>query len=539
MVVGLFAFVPMAARGADTIAFLDTRDLVVRITPSQHTATSILTLVNSGSAPRTVSLQVVGVHDAMGHDVSSTSLASLSPVNAKIQPGKTTQFTLTWKRPEPAGTYVGELVAVTDDGSVARLGLTLAIDEATVPSAGAVTPPLTDSVTITGTNFGFASVVWSPHLNSVLLPSPAPPKEQVVGLVSGDGSIGQLVEDTSRRITVRGISRSGTYSGNLDLRPGAAGGEAKATVRLRDWIVSPLIVLAVALGFSYWIDRWARVGRPRQRLKIALSGLKDQAVQKQDAELRSKQTHEGDWPFKDDVYRVYVPPSGPTAAHGVLETAAKDALKSFKDADSDAERGKWGPGGDELKRVSEYVTKLDGIYATSQVIAEAWVSLRALHDAHPYPADKPLEQWTVMQKAEDALKPRTLEDDGDFTELQGQLKTAASFIIPFVGVYGHLEALLAEDPDTASRVEALRVQLIDAATAEDVNQDRGQGRQDRSQSQTRLCSHGHARTSFQLGAGSHAGHLVSNARRGHAGRRAGSLPQCPSARPTEATRDHR
>jgi hypothetical protein len=74
----------------------------------------------------------------------------------------------------------------------------------------------------------------------------------------------------------------------------------------------------------------------------------------------------------------------------------------------------------------------------------------------------------VLRQAEAALKPRVLEDDGQFSDLQGELKTAASFITPFVEVYARLERLLAEDPGTGPAVDPLRRQLIDATSQQEV-----------------------------------------------------------------------
>lgn len=126
--------------------------------------------------------------------------------------------------------------------------------------------------------------------HSVAAPQPAVASSVPAGTVGvvahPDGDLARLVVDDGR-LQPRGLARAGTYAGTLDLRPGKDGGEAKATVNVRDWWPWALMFIAAGVGIGYLVRRFFERDRPAQRIHGRLADLRRQ-INADDSQWQSR-----------------------------------------------------------------------------------------------------------------------------------------------------------------------------------------------------------------------------------------------------------
>jgi hypothetical protein len=213
---------------------------------------------------------------------------------------------------------------------------------------------------------------------------------------------------------------------------------------------------------STLLDRYFKVGRPHKRLQINLERLKEQALRLQ---MEAKQTLPSDWPFEDDVYRIYDKKfeSGGKTKTGLLARAAMDVMDAFGVAGSDEEHKKWRPDGAEFKRIQEYVDALPGLHQLSQAAFMHYQSLRE-RVLNLYP-EIDLEQVPVLKQVIEAVKPCLIMDAAQLKKLQEQLKTASGFATDFSNLYQRLVGLmnLAGQSTHKARAKALLDGLVSEA----------------------------------------------------------------------------
>jgi hypothetical protein len=456
---GALATTPVEA--GDGIAFLDSRELVVVMALNEQQATVGIDVLTAGED--TITLQLIDVVDSNGRPVSSATLVATNPPPLTKSKGQIARFSLVVNRPPQPGTYSGQIVAYTGNGTLISRGFKLVAEElAALPAA--IHPEFLEQITMTGVNWGLAQIhlgSWTLDWSNVKVqPAPLlsayPPDGTLLGSVSGNGGIG-LVEKAKAGIAVDGLKKAGEYAGKIVLRPGGAGGQANLTVRIRDMILWALILLGLGLLASIRVDRWFTKTRPKLRLKMGIRELEEVALQKQDEEVKVRTGKYSGEPLGNDVYRIYKEnPEG-----GLLAAAAVDLLRKFDESESDEERKKWGPGGDELQRLSEYPAKLEKMYVTSRSIADDYLALLAVVTD--------FDRLPVSTTTKKALSPRLIADEAKFAELQDELTGAAAFIHPFRVLYVRIEELIGRYP-LEKRVEAKRGALASPAiqTAEQV-----------------------------------------------------------------------
>jgi hypothetical protein len=74
---------------------------------------------------------------------------------------------------------------------------------------------------------------------------------------------GSETSGTGAELRALGLDRAGAYTGKIDLSQGVEGGEAKATINVRDWWPWALITLALGVGLGYLVRRYFEERRPR------------------------------------------------------------------------------------------------------------------------------------------------------------------------------------------------------------------------------------------------------------------------------------
>jgi hypothetical protein len=118
---------PVMAQAADSVAFLDTRDLIRDMRPGETSLSISLDLLSATSEP--IYLELVDLTDSRGDSLPSTSLLPVAPQPINAHGGQPFQFVIQLNRPPQPGTYTAELVAYSTDGSVARRVLKLVAEE--------------------------------------------------------------------------------------------------------------------------------------------------------------------------------------------------------------------------------------------------------------------------------------------------------------------------------------------------------------------------------------------------------------------------
>jgi hypothetical protein len=459
----------VAARGDGTpsIQFLDDHDLVLVVGPGTEKASATVVVVVTTPTPSPSSLppsppdvaaELPVMTDPSGRPAPS-GLVDITKASDTSDSKQT--YDVTAKDVGAPGTYTGRLIFSSDDGTIIRKTLNVVVR----PAAGvtALDPASVTDLTVIGKAWfsptGWGSPSFSPDLT-------APPTEGAtvqVGQVAGEEGVGRVVVRDGA-IQVEGIEKAGTYTGSFDLQPGADTGSVKLSVKVKDRVWVPGIVLALGLLAGTAIDVLARVRRPRTRLAVQLANLKAQAEKLQSGE-KTRRAHEfPELPGTDyarDVHRIYEAVDG--KEQGALADAAQEAMVAMKRADSDTERAKWGPDGDSFKHVADLVGKLPDMYKTARQVADAWQSLLRLADTY---GDDPtrLLQLPIGTSVTDTLHPRLLLSDSapnqdTFTAWQKQVADTKAFVDAFLALYKVLDELHRAEP-TDPRPASLRALLM-------------------------------------------------------------------------------
>jgi hypothetical protein len=251
LTVGTLSIIGVAwapARGASTaaadIAFVQERPLELDGTPGR---TASVTVLNRDPKRRVeIRLRLL--------ELPSQVLQVEKPDKGVAGPSGTIDFRLTVQSEAEPGE--GQLVAIGNDGSVARLSVRIA-------------PPYPAHIQLTG-------VDWLPLLPAGMRIRPAtlpeaagPAATRLVGHLSGPGPERPQVKRDRGTVWVEDVRNSGRYTGTVDLSPGVGGGGSAISLSVRHAIVYPLAALVLIGCVVAWRDR-KRVA-PSTKLASALA----------------------------------------------------------------------------------------------------------------------------------------------------------------------------------------------------------------------------------------------------------------------------
>ncbi|MBN1428149.1 MAG: hypothetical protein JXB07_07175 [Anaerolineae bacterium] len=461
----LFLLAPESSVAADGgVSFLSDQELTKTFPDDQPDVTFSVKVINGSDASQDIYLDLVGLTDQSGMLVPPGVLPSDLPRKAEsVTSGQVITFELTLSRVEGLSkSYMGQLVAYGDDGTVARLGLTLVVAKPAVevPTVASLEPDFPEAeVTLVKSNF-LPSPLSYLGLN-IIMPiavqvSKASPKPQMVGSVSGsNGQMGLVVwEGTTLR--VEGITQAGEYTGKADLLPDdEEAGKVTLKVQVKDMFLWPLVVLVAGLFISARLNRYVKFSRPLRQLQVDLTNLKERAGSLQN---EAEKALPADWPVTKNVYRIYHKQNGTES--GLLFMAADNTKKSFIEAQSDEERKKWGPNGDEFKRIQGYVDALPELYKLSRAAAMHYSELKRF--AEDYDQDLSFDELDVAKMVEGALRPALIESASELEKLQKDLGTTSIFVDHFGKLYIQLVNLekRAIKPEHKDEAKNLYSQLI-------------------------------------------------------------------------------
>ena len=455
---------PGAAVADDGVSFLGDQDLTVTLTRDSPIVLKVK-VINSSEVSQDIHLDLVELVNEDSAQIPAGVLPDSLPLTESyIASGGVTTFELGLSYVDGLrGSYTGQLVAYGDDGKLARLGFTLIVEEEPVvkgPAVAVLEPDFLEEVTLLGVNrcpsplvrFGLSNI--APLTMSV---GEALSGTGMVGSISGDnGVLGRVMRDGTT-LRVEDVDRAGEYTGKIDLRPDdKEGGKVTLKVQIRDAVGWPLLVLVAGLLISTGLDRYVNVGRLHKRLQVGLAKLKERADYLQE---EAKKALPDDWPFEGDVYRIY----NADAQKGLLAQVAEEMLQTFRSLHSDEERKKWGPDGQEFKRLQGYVDALPGLYSLSRAVAAHYVTLKR-QVLHSYPNIDP-QKVPILEQVEAALRPRLITEASKLESAQEKLKAVSTFVADFLNLYQRITSLsqLAKEMEHKQRAKALLDALVSEA----------------------------------------------------------------------------
>ena len=435
-----------------SISFLGDQPVAVTLFQNEKTVLSVKVLNNSDT-PLDIYLDVAGLINEDGQQILPGALPDLPLTERDVQGGTVNQFelTFTWIK-GLSGSYAGQLVAFGSDGSLDRLGFTLSIEQGYDVSTLAG-PEYLEKVTLLAVNYIPSPLAGYVHHDAVVETDGTFLGGPATGIISSsNGLIGVLTLDGST-VQLDGITRAGEYVGKMDLLPyDKEKGEVAVSVLVRDFFLWPFIVLVLGLVISNYLDWYIKIDRPRTRLEINLEKLKEKAV---DLQEKAKMAVPENWPF-GEVYRIYQKNG---AEDGLLATAAEKALEAFNAAHSDEGRKKWGPDGEEIKKIQKYVDALPRMYELSRAASKHYLALKnQISDKEP----------PVLNQVKKAIDVGLIEDAIRLEKIQEDLNSASAFVEGFSSLFWRLNRLkeVAKGTQYEQDVENLCSELISLDTSQ-------------------------------------------------------------------------
>jgi hypothetical protein len=412
----LLVAVPVPARAAEPVEFVDTRPVVIDLDDAAP-----------GDRWR---VPVLGGLPGRGHTVylsvtfRPAGVLRVEPPRITLGEGQVGDFVLTLQRAVPGS---GELI-LSGGGAIVRR----AISTANRPGQSPV--PVS--------RLEFAGVRLAPFSERVRIGSvtvrgaPGDPRGGRLGLLtSGRGDTAEVVR-TGATFTVTGAGGIGEYRGAVDLMPGVPGGEADGVLRVRDLPVWPLLVLVLGLLVVHVLDRYQQRGRPRQLLDLRLARLRDRAH----AAQRDV----------DQAYRIVAAPGEPGL---LLDRLVADAGVRFQQQLTDADRAAWEAGGAEYRRVADPVEAFETLAETVRALTAERAAT-----AGDAAAERALDRSPVGR----ALRGRALPSLVDLTDATAQVIAARTYLRDFRRLHrvatemraGDLLAKLRTGPESLAALEA-------------------------------------------------------------------------------------
>jgi hypothetical protein len=305
----------------------------------------------------------------------------------------------------------GELVVVSG-GSIARRsistvfgGRTSAVSVSSLQFAGVRLVPLTAWV-----RTGALAVRDAPGAEPPGIPVP----RRIGVMTSGRGDTADVVR-TGDEFFIQGADRTGEYTGSVDLAPNRPGGEAQATLRVRDLFVWPLLVLLLGLVIVHLLDRYQNRLRPRRLLELRLARLRDRA------RAIERET--------DLAWRVCALPGEPGL---VLDTLVADALATTGPAMTEAEAADWEPDGVQFRRLVGLVDAFGELAERHRLLAGE----RARAEASFAPADRDRGRAALAEsRLHVATRGRALMSALELKDAADELAAAVAYVRGFQEVY--------------------------------------------------------------------------------------------------------
>lgn len=379
-----------AQADAINVQFLESREINLALPPDQDQVSAQVTVIHNSPTPIDITLKLIQFSNEENISLPEEAIINLPHAVSQIEAGKEYVCQFAFKRVAGlGGLYTGELVAVGSNGSVARLALKLDVQS----EASSVLVEPDDGVNPTYlTEFNRQTVNFVPSLFASSGYSGVRPihididkqyssSPRIVGELASDRGPIALVWQDGTQLAVRDLQQAGKYIGNVDVQPGAEGGEIKLQVLVRDHPFYAIAALILGLLIAYWMERYVQVVRPRGRLKKRLDELKQKAIKQQNTltgELPA------DWPPDWAKFRIYEAPKPKDGANNQLveppSLLASEALKiqqKFRDAESDAERKKWAVDGEEVAKIEGYLVSLQSIYNLAKGIHRQYKDLKS------------------------------------------------------------------------------------------------------------------------------------------------------------------
>jgi hypothetical protein len=390
-------FIAAPARADQQVEFIDDSSLVLTLPDDDADPESlrVLLAVQGATLDTTVRLLRQG---------SVASSLSIAPSSADVVAGQAT-FTVSTTASASEGT--GTLVAITSEGALARRDVEI---KAAVPPED-VQPPTT--LTLLGLRWNW--LPWKAHVNTdehsladLGLPTDTSPTE--VTVASGNSETGTVKVEEDGALSVSGITQAGEYTGTLKTGSGDDISATTLTVRVRDFLLWPLLTLVLGLGLVYWLWTWQNVGAPGWALLLRLRTL-----QKRARDFRAVFLQE----IKKFPVVVNIPSAPRITEPGkeaksvlLLDVLARRGYAEWLSALDQEERNAWKLGGDRYKalvqNVETYKDSLASLIRAAENLTAADVS--RLHLA----LAKPLDGSPVFHELQGAT---ALPDITDSTEL--------------------------------------------------------------------------------------------------------------------------
>jgi hypothetical protein len=420
----LIALTPAPACAADGLEFLDTRPIAIDLDrTSAGQQWRIRVLDGQSGAGHTLTLHVA---------FQPTGIIAIAgaPVRRASQ-GEVTEFVIELRRRVEGS---GELVAVSGGTIVRRpISTTLnasagSVEVGSLQFAGVRLVPFTGAVRVAG--------LTVPDAPGRIEPAERLGIPRRIGvLTSARGDLADVVR-RGDDFFVQGVDDVGEYAGSVDLLPSGEGGEAEATLRVRDLPVWPLLVLLLGLGVVQALDRYQRRLRPRRLLELRLARLRDRArATERDTDL---------------ALRVCAMPGDPGL---LLDKLVAEALAAADQHLTDAERAAWEADGTEYK-------KLFGVVESFRQVADSYRGLRAELTSFLDAAEAVDREQVKKALAESVvgvgLRGRAIESTTELTETATQLDEARKYLREFRRIYRTLVRLRSTASDDL-RAETIRV----------------------------------------------------------------------------------
>ncbi len=281
---------------------------------------------------------------------------------------------------------------------------------------------------------------------------------QEVGSVSnGNGDIAEVTLKGGK-LSIESVESPGKYSGTVNLVPiDPATPKTKVFFAVRDnwgWAAIVLIAgLLLALLSELWLTRW----RPRGQLKKAFVRLGERLTATAAQQTEKLTEARQGWV----ALRIHGP--------GSMLTHFKERIESgLTNATSDAERERFGPGGEEMKKVETALETYEELLGYCGQIAQAYKSLVARLELEAIGAK--FASGALAERIGELLKSRTpIAGAAELTETLTEAKDVY-LVLHGVSRLDLSYRLLAEKPDVSadvkSKIGMRREQLLhnDAST---------------------------------------------------------------------------
>jgi hypothetical protein len=282
-------------------------------------------------------------------------------------------------------------------------------------------------------------------------------KAEVVGSLSnGDGSIADVTLNDGK-VSIGPVEAIGKYSGSVNLTPSdQKGALTKITFSVRDnWGWAAIVLglgLAIALLGELWLTRW----RPRGQLRKAFVRIGERLAATA-AQQTAKLAEAGQsW----TAPRIQGP--------GSMLAQARERIESgLANATSDAERERFGPGGDEMKKVNTTLETYEELLGYGGQIAQAYRLLS--RRLEPESIRTEFVGGALVERIGELLNGRVIEGAAELTET---LTEAKDVYLVLHGTsrldlsYRLLAAKAGASKDVSGKIARRREQLLhsDAST---------------------------------------------------------------------------